>query len=57
MPDYEIRLFNADGTLAVVHMSHHDSDEDAIAQARNLIGGHARYEIRCGNHELATARR
>jgi hypothetical protein len=57
MPDYEIRLFNADGTLAIVHMSHHDSDDDAVAQARGLIGGHARYEIRCGNRELATGRR
>ncbi len=57
MPDYEIRFFDRDGKLAVVHMSHHDCDEDATTQARNLLGDHARYEIRCGNRALATARR
>ena len=57
MPDYEIRFFDADGKLAVVHMSHHHSDEEAVAQARGLLGDHARYEIRCGNRALAIARR
>jgi hypothetical protein len=57
MPDYEIRFFHADGALAVVHMSHHHSDEEALSHARRLIGDHARYEIRCGSRELATARR
>jgi len=56
MPDYEIRLFDADGKLTVVHMSHHNSDEEAVAQARGLLGDHARYEIRCGNRALAIGR-
>ncbi len=46
MPDYEIRLFQSDGSLAVVHMSHHPSDEEALAYARGLIGDHARFEVR-----------
>jgi hypothetical protein len=53
MPDYEIRFFHADGGLAVVHMSHHHSDEEARSHARRLIGDHARYEIRCGSRVLA----
>jgi len=46
MPDYEIRLFNADGTLAIVHVSHYASDEDALQHAQRLDGDHARFEIR-----------
>ncbi|HEY0106477.1 MAG TPA: hypothetical protein VGB91_10365 [Rhizomicrobium sp.] len=46
MPDYEIRLFHADGTLAVVHVSHHVSDEEARSHARRLKGDHAQFEIR-----------
>ena len=56
MPDYEIRLFHPDGTLAVVHMSHHDSDEEALSHAHRLKGDHARYEIRCGTRTLASRR-
>lgn len=46
MPDYEIRLFNSDGTLAMVHVSHHESDEEAHSHARRLKGPYARYELR-----------
>jgi hypothetical protein len=52
MPDYEIRLFNADGTLAVVHVSHHESDEEARSHARKLTGEHARYEVHRGGLRL-----
>ena len=45
MPDYEIRLFHADGSLAVVHVSHHESDEEAHSQARRVKSDHARYEL------------
>ncbi len=45
MPDYEIRLFHADGALAVVHVSHCHSDEEALSQARRLNREHARFEI------------
>ncbi len=37
MPDYEIRFFRNDGSLAVIHMSIHVSDEDAHTHARGLI--------------------
>ncbi len=58
MPDYEIRLFHADGTLAVVHVSHHVSDEEAHSQAHRLKGDHARYEIRRpGSGALREAKR
>jgi hypothetical protein len=56
MPDYEIRFFHADGTLAIVHMSTYDSDDDAHEHAKGLMADHASYEIRRGNTELATAR-
>jgi hypothetical protein len=45
MPDYEIRLFHADGSLVVVHVSHHTSDEEAHSHARRLKGDHVRYEV------------
>jgi hypothetical protein len=48
MPDYEIRLFHADGTLALVHVSHHDSDDDAVAHAKGLKGDYSRVEVRRG---------
>lgn len=46
MPDYEIRLFHADGSLALVHMSHHDSDEAAHDHARRVVSDLSHYEIR-----------
>jgi hypothetical protein len=56
MPDYEIRFFHADGALAVVHMSTHDTDDEAHAHARRIMTDHARYELRRGNGELSTTR-
>jgi hypothetical protein len=46
MPDYEIRLYHRDGSLALVHVSHHETDEDAHAQARQLREEYLRYELR-----------
>jgi hypothetical protein len=57
MPDYEIRFFHADGTLSVVHVSHHHSDEEALSHARGLIGDHARYEVRSGSRVVAGPKR
>lgn len=57
MPDYEIRFFDAGGALAVVHMSHHASDDEALDHARGLIGEHARSEVRCGNRLLSPEKR
>jgi hypothetical protein len=45
MPDYEIRFFHVDGSLAVVHVSHHESDDEAHSHARRLQDDHARYEL------------
>ena len=46
MPDYEIRLFHPDGSLAVVHITHHETDAEAHALANNLKGkDYAHYEI------------
>ena len=52
MPDYEIRLFHADGSLAVVHVSHHQSDEEAMSHSRRLVGDHARVELHQGGRVL-----
>jgi hypothetical protein len=57
MPDYEIRFFDADGALAVVHISTHDTDDEAHAHARRIQAEHARYEIRRGSGESSSARR
>lgn len=56
MPDYEIRLFHADGTLAVVHISSHVSDEEALSHARRLKGDYARYELQRGGALLKDRR-
>ena len=57
MPDYEIRLFHADGSLAVVHVSSHGNTDEAAAHARLLVRDHARYEVRLGGKILAQDRR
>jgi hypothetical protein len=57
MPDYEIRLFHADGSLAVVHVSSHASEEEAAKHARLLVRDHARYEVRVGGKVVAQDRR
>ncbi|HEY0302095.1 MAG TPA: hypothetical protein VGC36_12200 [Rhizomicrobium sp.] len=46
MPDYEIRLYHADGSLALVHVSHQDTDELAHDYAKRLVNDLSRYEIR-----------
>lgn len=57
IPDYEIRLFHADGSLAVVHVSSHDNEDDAASHARILLGDHARFEVRKGGRVVAQDRR
>jgi hypothetical protein len=52
MPDYEIRLYHADGSLALVHMSHLDSDDEAHAYAKRLLSDLSRYEISRGGATL-----
>ncbi|MBS0470743.1 MAG: hypothetical protein JSR60_06700 [Proteobacteria bacterium] len=52
MPDYEIRLFHADGSLALVHVSHHENDEEAHSHARRLLSDLARYELHRGGRKL-----
>lgn len=57
MPDYEIRLFNADGSLAVVHVSHHQTEAEALRRARQLASDHARFEVRSSGKVVAHERR
>ncbi len=54
MPDFEIRYFNADGTLSVIQMTSHGTREDAEAHAKHHQQHHARFEVREMN---AAARR
>jgi hypothetical protein len=49
MPDYEVRYFHADGTLAIVHMVAHASEDEAHEHARRNQKDHARFEIRAGD--------
>jgi hypothetical protein len=49
MPDYEVRYFHADGTLAIVHMVSHASEDDAHEHARRNQKDHARFELRAGD--------
>jgi len=49
MPDFEIRYFNADGSLALVHISNHATVDDAAEHAKRNLGSHARFEIRDGD--------
>ncbi len=46
MPDYEIRLFHSDGSLALVHVSHHETDAQAHAHAQRILNDLSRYEVR-----------
>jgi hypothetical protein len=46
MPDFEIRYFRADGSLALVHMTYHDSESEARDHAHRHQQDHARFEIR-----------
>jgi hypothetical protein len=45
MPDYEIRLYDADGSLAFVHVTSLDNDEEAQEFARGIQGSHAKYSV------------
>ncbi len=51
MPDFEIRYFRANGTLAVVHVTSHETIEEAELCARDHLDDYARFEI----HELKGA--
>ena len=46
MPDFEIRLYYSDGSLALVLVSPHLTEQQADAHARRLVTDLARYEIR-----------
>jgi hypothetical protein len=49
MPDFEIRYFHADGSLALVRMSYHASEQEAREHALHHQQDHARFEIRTGD--------
>jgi hypothetical protein len=46
VPDFEIRYFHADGTLAVVHVTSHPTFTDAEEHARRHRHPHDRFEVR-----------
>ncbi|HVU21686.1 MAG TPA: hypothetical protein VHE09_13225 [Rhizomicrobium sp.] len=46
MPDFEIRYFYADGTLAFVHITAQASSTDAEEQAKSNQETFARFEVR-----------
>lgn len=46
MPDFEIRYFRTDGTLAIVHVTSHETIEEAELHARHHADDHARFEVR-----------
>ena len=56
MPDYEIRLYHADGSLALVHMSHQETDEEAHDYAKRLLTDLSRYELRRGGKPVDDGR-
>jgi len=45
MTDYEIRYYHADGSLALIRMSNHVSDDQAANHAREKQGDFARFEV------------
>jgi hypothetical protein len=45
MPDFEIRYFHADGSLAVVHVTTYDFQSQAEEYARRHQGGHAHFAV------------
>jgi hypothetical protein len=45
LPDFEIRYFRMDGTLAIVHITACDSHAEAEECARTQQHDHARFEI------------
>jgi hypothetical protein len=56
MPDYEIRYFHAEGSLALVRMCHHDSEEEAREDARLHQQDYASFELRAGDGSLLEGR-
>jgi hypothetical protein len=53
VPDFEIRYFNADGSLALVHVTSHASRDEAAQHAEQHRHPHDRFEI----HEVNKAPR
>ena len=45
MPDFEIRYFNADGSLAIVHVTSHDTMEEAELHAKRNQKDYAHFEV------------
>jgi hypothetical protein len=45
MPDFEIRYFDADGSLAVIHVTSHDTMEEAELHARRNQKDHIRFAV------------
>lgn len=46
MPDYEIRYFRADGTLALIQITVQPSERHAHEHALRHQGEHARFDMR-----------
>jgi hypothetical protein len=45
VPDFEIRYFNADGSLALVHVTSHASHAEAVEHAARHQHPHDRFEV------------
>jgi hypothetical protein len=45
VPDFEIRYFRTDGTLAIVHVTSHETIEEAELHAQRHQKEHARFEL------------
>ena len=56
MPDFEIRYYNADGNLALVHMCSYKTIESAQEFARNNLKDHARFDVRAAGGKSAAPR-
>jgi hypothetical protein len=46
VPDFEIRYFNADGSLAIIRITSHGTREEAESHAKLHQQDHARFELR-----------
>ncbi len=49
MPDFEIRYFNADGSLALIRLSTHASANEAHDHAQLHLQDFAHFEVRAGD--------
>jgi hypothetical protein len=45
MPDFEIRYFHADGALALVHVTSHETHAEAVEHAARVQGDYPRFEV------------